>query len=132
RLRVQRRQARQGISAAVTASRTTLTALFGVGPIVAATVIGEVGDISRFPTPDRFAAYNGTAPIEVSSGERRRKVFRLSLRGHRPPTHATHMDAIPRPATGTPTAAQPPPDVEAAAPTAPKNRLTQRGLDLSR
>jgi transposase len=77
RLRVQRRDARRRITAAVTASKTTLTALFGVGPIVAATVIGDVGDIARFPTRDRFAAYNGTAPIEVSSGGRR-KVFRLT------------------------------------------------------
>jgi transposase len=94
RLRVQRREARRRITAAVTASRTTLTELFGVGPIVAATVIGEVGDVSRFPTRDRFAAYNGTAPIEVSSGERRRKVFRLSLRGNRRLNHAIHMAAV--------------------------------------
>ena len=94
RLRVQRREARQRIAAAVTASRTTLTELFGVGPIVAATVTGEVGDVSRFPTRDRFAAYNGTAPIEVSSGERRRKVFRLSRRGNRRLNHAIHMAAV--------------------------------------
>ena len=93
RLRVQRREARQRILAAVTASKTTLTELFGVGPIVAATVIGDVGDIARFPTRDRFAAYNGTAPIEVSSGGRR-KVFRLSRRGNRRLNHAIHMAAV--------------------------------------
>ena len=93
RLRVQRREARQRIAAAVTASKTTLTELFGVGPIVAATVIGDVGDIARFPTRDRFAAYNGTAPIEVSSGGRR-KVFRLSRRGNRRLNHAIHMAAV--------------------------------------
>ena len=58
-----------------------MTELFGVGPIVAAIVIGDVGDVSRFPSRDPFAAYNGTAPIEVSSGARR-KVFRLSRRGN--------------------------------------------------
>jgi transposase len=93
RLRVQRREARQRITAAVTASKTTLTELFGVGPIIAATVIGDVGDISRFPSRDRFAAYNGTAPIEVSSGGRR-KVFRLSRRGNRRLNHAIHMAAV--------------------------------------
>ena len=77
----------------MTASKTTLTELFGVGPIVAATVIGDVGDIARFPTRDRFAAYNGTAPIEVSSGGRR-KVFRLSRRGNRRLNHAIHMAAV--------------------------------------
>ena len=80
RLDVQRREARRRITAAVIASQTTVTEVFGVGAIVAATVIGDVGDMSRFPTRDHFAAYNGTAPIEVSSGGRR-KVFRLSRRG---------------------------------------------------
>ena len=93
RLRVQRRDARQRIAVAVTASKTTLTELFGIGPVIAATVIGDVGDIARFPTRDRFAAYNGTAPIEVSSGGRR-KVFRLSLRGNRRLNHAIHMAAV--------------------------------------
>ena len=34
--------------------KTTLTELFGVGPIVAATIIGDVGDIGRFPSRDRL------------------------------------------------------------------------------
>jgi transposase len=93
RLADQRRQARRRIAAAVAASKTTVTELFGVGPIVAATVIGEVGDISRFPTRDHFAAYNGTAPIEASSGGRR-KVFRLSRRGNRRLNHVIHMAAV--------------------------------------
>ena len=93
RLDVQRREARRRITAAVTASQTTLTEVFGVGAIVAATVIGDVGDISRFPTRDHFAAYNGTAPIEVSSGGRR-KVFGLSRRGNRRMNHAIHMAAV--------------------------------------
>jgi transposase len=38
--------------------------------VIAATVIGEAGDVSRFAGKDAFAAYNGTAPIEVSSGKR--------------------------------------------------------------
>ena len=92
RLDAQRRQARRRITAAVTASKTTVTELFGVGPIVAATVIGDVADIARFPTRDRFAAYNGTAPIEVSSG--RRKVHRLSCRGNRRLNHVIHMAAV--------------------------------------
>ena len=46
-----------------------MTQIFGVGPVVAATVIGCVRDASRFPGRDHFAAYNGTAPIEVSSGQ---------------------------------------------------------------
>ena len=58
------------ISDGVTASATTLLEIHGVGPIVAAIILGQVGDARRFPTRDRFAAYNGTAPIEASSGPR--------------------------------------------------------------
>ena len=48
--------------------------------------------MTRFKNRDRFAAYNGTAPIEVSSGGR--KVHRLSRRGNRRINHAIHMAAI--------------------------------------
>ena len=83
---------RKRIAATVTASETTVTDIFGVGPIVAAIVIGDVGDIARFATRDSFAAYNGTAPIEVSSGPR--KIHRLSRRGNRRINHAIHMAAV--------------------------------------
>jgi transposase len=74
--------------------RTGLTAtqIFGVGPVIAATVIGYVADVSRFASRDHFAACNGTAPIEVSSGNR--KIYRLSRRGNRRLNHAIHMAAI--------------------------------------
>jgi transposase len=77
---------------AVRASGTTLTGIFGVGPVVAATAIGCVRDVSRFLDRDHFAAYNGTAPIEVSSGNR--KIYRLSRRGNRRLNHAIHMAAV--------------------------------------
>jgi transposase len=80
------------LTAAVRASGTTLTGISGVGPVVAATVIGAVRDVSRFPDRDHFAACNGTAPIEVSSGQR--KIYRLSRRGNRRPSHVIHMAAV--------------------------------------
>ena len=43
------------------------------------------------PGRDAFAAYNGTAPIEVSSGNR--VIHRLSQRGNRRLNHAIHMTA---------------------------------------
>jgi transposase len=55
-------------------------------------VIGAVRDVSRFPGRDHFAAYNGTAPIEVSSGNR--KIYRLSRRGNRRLNHAIDMAAV--------------------------------------
>ena len=53
---------------------------------------GDVRDISRFPGRDHFAACNGTAPAEVSSGNR--VICRLSLRGNRRLNHAIHMAAV--------------------------------------
>jgi transposase len=69
-----------------------VTEVFGVGPVIAATIIGDTIDITRFPSRDHFAACNGTAPVEVSSGNR--KTCRLSLRGNRRVNHAIHMAAI--------------------------------------
>ena len=92
RFDAQIREAKKRLTAAVRASGTTLTSLFGVGPVVAATVIGEVRDVSRFADRNNFAAYNGTAPIEVSSGPR--KIYRLSRRGNRRLNHAIHMAAV--------------------------------------
>jgi transposase len=91
-LDAQRREVKKKLAAAVTASGTSLTEVFGVGPVIAATVIGDVITVARFPSRDHFAAYNGTAPVEVSSGQR--KIHRLSLRGNRRLNHAVHMAAI--------------------------------------
>jgi transposase len=86
------RETKKKLATAVRASGTSLTEVFGVGPVIAATVIGDVRDASRFRGRDRFAAYNGTAPIEVSSGNR--IVHRLSMRGNRRLNHAIHMAAV--------------------------------------
>ena len=91
-LDAQLRDTSKKLAAAVRASGTSLTQVFGVGPVIAGTVIGDVGEVSRFPGRDHFAAYNGTAPVEVSSGNR--KIHRLSLRGNRRINHAIHMAAI--------------------------------------
>jgi transposase len=86
------RETRKTPVIAAQAAGTSLTGLFGVGPVVAAAVIGDVRDVSRFPGRGHFAAYNGTAPIEVSSGQR--QVCRLSRRGNRRLNHAIHMAAV--------------------------------------
>ena len=91
-LDTQLQETRKKLAAAVKANHTTLTEVFGVGPVIAGTIIGDAGDISRFPSRDHFAACNGTAPVEVPSGNK--KVHRLSLRGNRRVSHAIHMAAI--------------------------------------
>jgi transposase len=83
---------RHRIAHAVAASATTLTEIYGVGPIVAAIVIGYSGDPTRFASSSHYAAYNGTAPIEFSSSGR--TVHRLSRRGNRTLNHAIHMIAV--------------------------------------
>ena len=92
RIDTQRREVKARIARAVAASGTSVTDIYGVGPVVAAAVLGYVRDIARFPSRDRFASYNGTAPIEVSSGNR--KIYRLSRRGNRRLNHAIHMAAV--------------------------------------
>jgi transposase len=92
RIDAQRREVKRRVARAVAAAHTSITDVYGVGPIVAATVLGYVRDIRRFPTRDRFASYNGTAPIEVSSGDR--KIYRLSRRGNRQLNHAIHVAAV--------------------------------------
>src|ERR1700730_2871727 len=91
-LDVQLRETKKKLAIAVRASGTSLTGVFGFGPVNTGTVIGDVTDVTRFPSRDHFASYNGTAPVEVSSGNR--KIHRLSLRGNRRINHALHMAAI--------------------------------------
>jgi transposase len=92
RLDVQLKESHKRIKTAVQASGTTLTELYGVGPILACELIGYTGDVRRFTTRDKFASYAGVAPIELSSGGR--IVHRLSRRGNRQLNHAIHMVAI--------------------------------------
>ena len=80
------------LAEAVEASGTGLTGIYGVGPVVAGLLIGYSGDITRFPTRHHYAAYNGTAPIEASSGKKNR--HRLNPRGNRMLNHAMHLIAI--------------------------------------
>jgi len=76
----------------VEASGTTLTEVFGVGSILAAKIVGIVGDVSRFPSKAHFASYAGVAPIEASSGEVVR--HRVSLAGNRRLNQVMHMIAV--------------------------------------
>jgi transposase len=73
-------------------THSTITNIRGVGHIIAAKVLGHVGDITRFPTADHFASYTGTAPLEASSGERRR--HRLNPTGNRQLNTAIHTAAL--------------------------------------
>jgi transposase len=66
--------------------------LHGVGPVVAARVLADVGDVTRLADRNRFASWTGTAPLDASSGEQNR--HRLSRAGNRRMNHMIHIAAI--------------------------------------
>ncbi|QNN54975.1 IS110 family transposase [Nocardioides mesophilus] len=75
----------------VAATGTTLMDLHGIGPSGAARLLVEVADITRFPTKAHFASWNGTAPIDASSGDQVR--HRLSRAGNRQINRVLHIMA---------------------------------------
>ena len=95
-----RKDARTRTAAAVKACATSVTDIYGIGPLMAAIIIGHAGDIRRFPTAGHFARHTGTAPIEASSGPKKR--HRLNPRGDRQLNHAIHMAAVTQVRNDTP------------------------------
>lgn len=75
----------------VASTGTTLMDLHGIGPSGAARLLVEVGDITRFPNRAHFASWNGTAPIDASSGDQVR--HRLSRAGNRQINRVLHIMA---------------------------------------
>jgi hypothetical protein len=82
----------QQLEAALADTGTSLLQLHGVGTVVAATLLGHIGDIRRFPTAGHLAAYCGVAPLEASSGDVVR--HRLSRLGDRQLNAALYVMAI--------------------------------------
>ena len=68
-----------------------MTDICGIGEVGAATILSIVDDPTRFPDRGHFAAFNGTAPLEASSGDKRR--HRLSRRGNRQMNKVIHVAA---------------------------------------
>ncbi len=71
---------------------STLLELYGIGPSGAARLLGDVGDIGRFADRGRFASWNGTAPLDASSGDQNR--HRLSRAGNRRINRVLHIMAL--------------------------------------
>jgi transposase len=80
------------LTALVTDLVPALLDIRGIGPVTAARILGETGDIRRFTSPAAYARHNGTAPVPVSSGNR--NVHRLSRAGNRQLNAAIHRAAI--------------------------------------
>jgi transposase len=79
------------IKAIVKERGSNLMALPGVGPVVAARILADVGDVARFADRNRFASWTGTAPLDASSGEQTR--HRLSRAGNRRMNRMLHIAA---------------------------------------
>src|SRR5512142_497700 len=77
---------------AVRAYGSRLMDLHGIGPAGAARLLVDVTTITRFPSKAHFASWNGTAPLDASSGEQIR--HRLSRAGNRRVNHVLHIMAI--------------------------------------
>jgi transposase len=76
----------------VTARGSTLMDLHGIGPSGAARLLADAGDIRRFASRDRFASWNGTAPLDASSGSQAR--HRLSRAGNRRINRVLHIMTV--------------------------------------
>ncbi|WP_020658590.1 IS110 family transposase [Amycolatopsis benzoatilytica] len=77
---------------AVADSGSSLPDVVGIGPVVAARLIGRTGRASRFPTAAAFAVHAGAAPIEIASAGTAR--HRLSRQGDRKLNNALHTIAL--------------------------------------
>jgi len=80
------------LTALVRATGTSLLDLHGIGPSGAARLLVEVGDITRFPSKAHFASWNGTAPLDASSGDHVH--HRLSRKGNRQINRVLHIQGI--------------------------------------
>jgi transposase len=82
----------QRIEAVLAEQPSAVTEIRGIGAVTTAVIIGEVGDVRRFPSKDHFASYTGTAPIDASSGDTTR--HRLNRGGNRRLNWALHVAAV--------------------------------------
>jgi len=91
RIYQRKKAANKELKELVAETGTTLMDLHGIGPSGAARLLVEVADITRFPNRAHFASWNGTAPIDASSGDQVR--HRLSRAGNRQINRVLHIMA---------------------------------------
>ena len=58
-----------------------MTTIPGLGPVTAATVLGEIGDVNRFATLERLVAYAGIDATVHQSGQFNATQMHMSKRG---------------------------------------------------
>ena len=60
---------------------TCITTVPGVGPVLGATIFSEIGDISRFSSAAKLAAFAGIDPMPNQSGDKNVRSNKSSKRG---------------------------------------------------
>ena len=63
----------EAVQATPAPMRTVIAALRGVAQVSAATIVAELGQVSRFGRPRQLMSYSGTVASEHSSGDRIRR-----------------------------------------------------------
>lgn len=74
--------------------RHVIETIPGIGPVLAAAIIGEIGDIKRFPNARALVAYSGLDPTVRSSGEFEGTRNRISKRGSPTLRHCLWLAAV--------------------------------------
>lgn len=83
---------RQRMSDLTAQARTGLTEIGGIAAVGACAILGAIGDIDRFATHHRLAAFAGAAPKQIASGASDR--HRLDRRGDPQLKRAVHLAAM--------------------------------------
>lgn len=76
---------RQSLDNEITTVMATLpqhiTTIPGIGPVTGAIILAEIGDVKRFPAPEKLVAYAGIDPTVYQSGQFTATQTRMSKRG---------------------------------------------------
>ena len=91
-LRLEIKELESDMETLIEKSRHKIHTANGCGTVLAAMIIGEIGDISRFKSPSALAKYAGCAPREHSSGKTHR--HRKTRSGNRRLNCAFHRLAL--------------------------------------
>lgn len=79
-LKQQRKRIESRIENCIEKSNPWMITIPGIGPLTAGVILGELGDICRFNSPDQLTAYSGLDPSVMESG-RSRRTGHISKRG---------------------------------------------------
>lgn len=91
-LREEIKEIEEELSALIEQGEYTIVSASGCGTVIAAEIIGEIGDIDRFHSPGALAKYAGCSPREHSSGKTIR--WRKTRSGNRRLNRAIHRMAL--------------------------------------